>query len=678
MSLLNGQRQGVRAAVLSIFLISAFVLNSLADKVSFEGLSRVPAAKAKALIAEQVRQIEESGATRPRADDAAYFLERALYKRGFLNSEVIWRLADGGKHIILTVNEGQPAMLGEIKFSGLVVGNEKALRESLISVTKGRSGSLFEDQLPFVGEELELGLENVESYYLARGYWGIKAGPLEPVEQEDHEQGVVVNVAVPIDEGPVYRFAEFHFTGDALAQTIELERLTADLTGQPTTTENVADARSRVTSYFSERGYFQNHIVMTANQDSENVVVEFEVSSGRQFTVKGIEIKGNERLHTEFLRKRYAELQGEPFDPERSNAITRELIGLGLFRRLQVTPEEQDDETVGLLIEAEEARSKEIGVYGGAGAFHGAIVGLSLRERNLFGTGRSASLEGEFTSRGLKGSIQYHDNWLLDSPWKFNAKVNALRKELEGYEKSEFGGGVEFTRAVTDHYTISFGAASSSVDILNSTFTPEELGDPSYVVNTVGFAHSFDTRDDANLPRSGWIAENRFEYGFSSGGGDIEFVRGTLRATAYIPIGERSALSFGARTGVVAGSGDQALPIDLRFFGGGANSVRSFPELQMPQLGQSGDPLGGEVYNILNAEYTTPIIGTLKGAIFADAGNLLQRSSDYGTNGMHYAAGVGLRYDLPTGPIRLDYGWNLNQAVGEPSGAFHFTVGISF
>ena len=45
---------------------------------------------------------------------------------------------------------------------------------------------------------------------------------------------------------------------------------------------------------------------------------------------------------------------------------------------------------------------------------------------------------------------------------------------------------------------------------------------------------------------------------------------------------------------------------------------------------------------------------------------------------MHYAAGLGLRYDLPIGPLRVDYGFNLNRERGEPKGTFHIGFGFAF
>jgi outer membrane protein insertion porin family len=45
---------------------------------------------------------------------------------------------------------------------------------------------------------------------------------------------------------------------------------------------------------------------------------------------------------------------------------------------------------------------------------------------------------------------------------------------------------------------------------------------------------------------------------------------------------------------------------------------------------------------------------------------------------MRYAIGAGLRYKLPVGPIRLDYGVNPDPRPDEDFGAFHFSFGFAF
>jgi outer membrane protein assembly factor BamA len=119
------------------------------------------------------------------------------------------------------------------------------------------------------------------------------------------------------------------------------------------------------------------------------------------------------------------------------------------------------------------------------------------------------------------------------------------------------------------------------------------------------------------------------------------------------------------------------IPIDERFFNGGNTTVRSFTERDLgPHDGD--DPIGGEFFTVFNVEYTFPIYGELQGAVFIDAGNLLPSSENPGLDDMRYAIGLGLRYKLPIGPIRLDYGYNPDQRPGEDVGAFHFSFGFAF
>jgi outer membrane translocation and assembly module TamA len=146
----------------------------------------------------------------------------------------------------------------------------------------------------------------------------------------------------------------------------------------------------------------------------------------------------------------------------------------------------------------------------------------------------------------------------------------------------------------------------------------------------------------------------------------------------------QSSIAFGARAGIIhsltsnAAEEATALPIDERFFNGGATTVRSFGERDLGPHDNHGHPVGGEFFTVFNVEYTFPIFGELQGAVFTDAGNLLPTSEDIGLNDMRYAIGAGLRYKLPVGPIRLDYGINPDPRPDEDFGAFHFSFGFAF
>ena len=147
---------------------------------------------------------------------------------------------------------------------------------------------------------------------------------------------------------------------------------------------------------------------------------------------------------------------------------------------------------------------------------------------------------------------------------------------------------------------------------------------------------------------------------------------------------QRSLLAFGARAGIVypldtAGQpAAYAIPIDERFFTGGSTTVRSFAERDLGPHDPRGNPIGGQYYSIFNVEYTFPIYGEILGAVFVDAGNLLPDASEPGLNDLRYGIGAGLRYNLPIGPVRLDYGVNPSPKENEAFGAFHFSFGFAF
>jgi outer membrane protein assembly factor BamA len=139
-------------------------------------------------------------------------------------------------------------------------------------------------------------------------------------------------------------------------------------------------------------------------------------------------------------------------------------------------------------------------------------------------------------------------------------------------------------------------------------------------------------------------------------------------------------LALGARGGLISPIADQ-IPIDVRFFNGGGTTVRSFAERRLGPEDKSGNPIGGELFSVFNIEYMFPLAGGLQGAAFVDAGSLfhdVRLESSYPGGDMRYALGLGLRYRLPIGPLRLDYGVNPNPQRNESFGAFHFSFGFAF
>ena len=268
----------------------------------------------------------------------------------------------------------------------------------------------------------------------------------------------------------------------------------------------------------------------------------------------------------------------------------------------------------------------------------------------------------------------YVDPWFLDHPrLNMRAKIFSADRTEEGYMKNEVGGRIEFGWKAFPHLEFGAFAQSSKVKITEPEIDPLLLGPTDYEFVSIGLIQTTDYRDNPIAPTRGWIFSTAIDVGTIDG--QRAFTRSVGRFSYYRPIGKMQ-LALGARAGIIEPV-DEGIPIDIRFFNGGATTVRSFAERELGPKDDDGHPLGGEFFTVFNAELTFPIAGGLQGAVFADAGNL-RGHTEFGVGDMRYALGIGLRYALPVGPLRLDYGINPDRRADEDFGAFHFSFGMAF
>ena len=657
------------------------VLSSYAS-IQITGLNQVPEPAAREAIKDQVELIEKNQASRPLADDASFFLERELRRMGFPDADVQWRFDEASRGITLLVDEGPIERIGTITISGDVAEKGEADLQALVlraTANRNRSADIGKDTaLPFVRKDIAAGLAEVAQLYRSLGYWKAETAPLD--DSLTARDGLV-DVHVQIDAGPLHHFRSFSLTGDTGPDSNELDASLDQLVGKPFTSENVAIARSDVSEFYSKHGYYLHEIEVSPILHSDEIELEFSITAGPSVSVAALRFEGNERLKTDFLEKRFAPLVGKPYSPAETDRIYRDLLGVGLFSRISLEPEKipGSDDEINLIIKVEEARSRSVGVFGGYGSYDGAILGFIYSDNNVFGNGRQFRASAEYNQRGLRGKIGYHDKWFLNSPYHWDVGLFANTEDHDGYDKSEIGFRTGIGRKCGKHYTISGFASVGYTEIVDAEIDAADLGLTNYRVGSIGLSQTYDTRDSVVLPTKGFVFDNTLEYASGGTGSEVDFLRASARFTAYIPITERTQLSLGARSGIIVPDGDtEDFPIDLRYFSGGGTTVRSFRERHLGPADREGYPLGGEFYTTFNAEYTIQIVGGLKAAVFGDAGNLLRDSDDASLDEMHYAVGAGLRYDLPTGPIRLDYGWNMNRGPREPSGTFHVSVGFAF
>jgi outer membrane protein insertion porin family len=212
----------------------------------------------------------------------------------------------------------------------------------------------------------------------------------------------------------------------------------------------------------------------------------------------------------------------------------------------------------------------------------------------------------------------------------------------------------------------------------------------------------YDTRDSVFLTMRGNRSE--FTAELAGLGGDVELYKLNAKTTFYFPFfggqvlqllgAAGSVEAFGATKGdgknvtetIVSGGVTSTVvrtvndvPIFDRYFLGGANTLRGFTFRKVGPKDGDGEPIGGNAYYNATAEYTFPIIERVRGAVFFDVGEVESDAYTFSLGNLKSDVGVGVRLNLPIGPLRLDYGYPImtDKETGK-MGKIQFSVGYQF
>lgn len=641
---------------LTLTLLLIFSALSQAAELEFVGLRSYSAKDLKAAIAGRLDYIAKRSATASRADDAAFLVESYLHSHGLPDALVSGELAPGDR-IRLVVNEGLAKFLGPITVSGY--DKTEAIQDQF-KAPFPESGK----RRAFEADAIETGLSRVQDLLHADGYWEATVTSNQARRNAESE----IPFTLTIQKGPLFTLARPTLKTSVPASADLLGKLNA-VTGETATAETIVSIRKTISESYRGMGYTDISLLMIKEIEGSRLRLAFELSPGKKFTVRSFTVEGLSKTRLERIRNRFASLTGETYDEDFYNGEIKKLLSTGAFESMRLQSSEVNETELDLTLRVSEGKARGYSFALGYGSIEGYVLGARYYDRNLWGRLWNLSAGAEFTSLGNLGEVSLSNPFFLNRNLNLANRAFLVSRNFENYEKLQGGLGTELSWKKGKYYSAALGLEISQTKV-SSPIPPELLGPDRYLVNRLSFRQFYDRRDDPALPSDGWFARLDNSLGFASGDGGLGFFEIEAQASYYRSLGKNSAYALGLRGGLILPTGeDTDLPIDLRQFLGGANTIRSFPELEMGEAFQ-GNALGGTAWWVANVEYTHTLIGPVKGLVFLDVASLDSQ--------VELAAGVGVRINLPVGPIRLEYGRSLSQDRGEPSGTFHFAIGTTF
>lgn len=500
----------------------------------------------------------------------------------------------------------------------------------------------------------------------------------------DFDRSGPIPVTVKVEPGPVFTLGEVLLQGDAAM----LDPAAYDLApGGPAGSLVILKAGEKMVDDLKAGGRPLAALArreVVADHDNRTVDVTLAVEAGPVAPIGEVTVKGARTVDPAFIA-RYARLsQGQSYSPEQLRKAAERLRALGVFSSVTINEAQELAANGSLPLGIIVAEGKHR--YFGVGASFSSIDGLGVEgywgHRNLFGQAESLRLEGKVSGLGEWSGIEdldYSAGITFIKPGAFfpsatlEASIKGATLTTESYDAASVIGKVAFAYDITDYDKVSAGVSLGYDDI------DDAFGNNTYLTFGVPLGYSRDTRDNKLNPTEGFNAtlsaipsyEISGETFFSSFEGSV---------SGYYGLGaeDRVVLAAKLSAGMLVGAGDLgSIPATRRFFAGGGGSVRGYAYQEISPLNGSGDATGGRAYALGSFEARVNVTDKIGIVPFLDIGSVT--ASNYPDfSDIRMGAGVGLRYQTPFGPLRLDVAMPLDPYDGGSKYGIYAGIGQSF
>ncbi len=619
----------------------------------------------------------------------------------------------GRSVITFTLSEGDRAYVTEIDF----IGNDHLTTKELRKVMKTRKKnilSFINKSGLFKEDQFKEDLDSLRTYYNSKGYIDMA---VKDVKYETPEKNRL-KVTITVFEGIQYTVGKIAFNGNVIFSTPELRnyrgfqvirmsegkiyspRAWAPSGKEPD--ENLPSLDNdikRIRDLYGTRGYIDMQVTpeRQANVESGKIDILYHIVENSQSYVEQIIIQGNNRTKDKVIRRELAVAPGQIYDSVRADQSKKRLENLQYFEKVDISPQ---DTTVpnrkNMVVTVEEKRTGSVTFGAGFSSVDSLLGFVEITQGNfdLFnfpyftGGGEKFRVRIQYGLERQDFEVSFKEPWFLEQRLALGYDLfyhNATYLS-NYYDQRNFGGSVSLARAFGPFWSGSITYTLQDFDLYNfqNNPSPQLLREQGYRTDssiTLGMA--FDNRDSVLLSRKGMHADISAEFAGGPLLGQTNIYKFQADAQKYILLPYDMILTIAGATGVVNFYDNSTeVPLFDRFFLGGSRSIRGFGNRDIGPVDNNNEPLGGSTMAYANLELTFPIIDRVRGAVWNDVGFLDARSFHY-TAALQEgdaAAGIGLRLNLPIGPLRLDYGLPYKDQGYNHSntGKFSFDVGYQF
>jgi outer membrane protein insertion porin family len=611
--------------------------------------------------------------------------------------------------------EGGTIAVHSLKFNGVKNVDENRLKAAL--ATKENT------KVPVVGWELPWGRKNyfdrgrfdadlkrIEAFYADRGFPDARVTDFD-VDLNDKQDAV--DVTLTIDEGEPVTVTAVEFRGFEVVPEREMNQVKRTIpliVGEPRDRQEVTAAHELAVNALRDHGYPYGRVSTDENvgESGKQATIVFTADPGPQTHFGAIEIAGNNSVSDRVIQR---QLTFKPGDLYRRSVVQdsqRRLYGMDLFQFVNIESlnPEQRQPLVQTRVTVAEGNHQRVNFGVGYGTEEKGRVDAEYRHVNFLGGARSAGVHGRWSSldRGLR--LTFNQPYLFTPHFSLGGEAQRWYTYTPAYRSVVTGGKVTLTHRESAQFSwaVSFTNERNSSNIADEVLQNPELfqeliatavalgldprtGKQEGTLSAIGFDLQRSTADNALNARRGYQLAVHAEQAGRLLPGTFNYYSASIDARHYIPVSDRLVIANRLQIGGINAHGDDPsqVPFSRKFFLGGATSIRGWGRYEVSPA-VDGLPIGGNSMLAFSSEARLSFGGNLGAVLFLDGGNVWPGDLQYKLGDLRYAVGPGLRYQTPIGPIRFDFGIQLNPIEGllvdgkeqARPWRIHFSIGQAF
>jgi outer membrane protein assembly complex protein YaeT len=599
---------------------------------------------------------------------------------------------------------------GEIKVTGLKLEgvesiDEGQLRDAL--QTKKSSWLPWGRKRYFDRSSFEADIRRIQAFYRDRGFPDARVTSFD-VQLNDRQDEVEITVVVA--EGEPLLVQEIRLEGFEKLPEDERRSLRQQLPLQP---ERPLDrqlaiaSRERGLNMLRDHGYPYAQVELVQEElGPHRAALTLRATPGPIAYFGPIEITGQSSVGDYVIQRQLTYKPGELFRRSEMRASQRKLYQLEVFEFVNIESEEdraQQPTTIPTRVTVAEGKHRKVTVGVGYGTEEQARARLRWDHVNFFGGARQAGFEGKWSSldRGVK--VDYREPYFFHPHFSIGFEGQAWQARERAYGANTLGGRVSLTHQANprDRWSVSLINEYSRTRISNEALTDFSLrdelislgldprtGEQDGTLSALAFDAERNTADNILNARRGYVVSGHVEQAGRWMWGSFNYFAVSAQARHYFSVGSRLVVANRLQAGSIdpVDDRDDNVPFNKRYFLGGSTSMRGWGRFELSPLSGAGLPIGGLSMLDGSFELRMPVWGKVGLVGFFDYGNVWNEGWKFELNDLRYDVGPGLRYMTPIGPMRFDFGYQLNPIEGllvngEPEKRrwrVHFSIGQAF